>query len=311
MNLSALSNAIDTLNLKSCLISRNGQLVFEHYRNRQSAGQIAKINSCTKSFLSALICIGIDHGLVAAPETSLSEFYPQLTSDQDPRKQEITLAHLLTMSAGFNWSEFGGHNSFPRMTRSPDWVQFVLEQPMSDRPGDRMEYNSGASQLLSAILMQSTGMSTAKFAEIHLFGPLGIEDYKWEQDPQGVHTGGFGLWLRPADMLKFGLLYLQQGNWENKQLISQELLKRSVQPMLDVEAPNRGCYAWHWWTDTYLAPDELSAASFDFYYARGYGGQFIYILPSLDTVVVITDDKRKKDRSPSDVFREFIIPYIL
>lgn len=160
-----------------------------------------------------------------------------LDGDADPRKRQITLRHLLTMSAGFNWTEFGGFNSFPRMTRSPDWVRFVLEQPMSDRPGDRMEYNSGASQLLTAILVQAAGLAAARFAELHLFGPLGIEEYEWEQDPQGVHTGGFGLWLRPGDMLKFGQLYLQRGVWEGKPLISPELVSQSVKPAIGVEAP--------------------------------------------------------------------------
>lgn len=319
MNLSSISTAIAPLHLRSCLISRQGRLVFEHYRNPQSAGEIAKINSCTKSILSALICLAFDHGLLPPPETKIREFFPRLTADPDPRKREITLLHLLTMSGGFNWTEFGGHNSFPRMTRSADWVQFTLEQPMSDRPGDRMEYNSGGSQLLSAILVQATGMPTARFAERYLFGPLGIEAYKWEQDPQGVHTGGFGLWLHPADMLKFGRLYLQQGTWENKQLITPELLKRSVQPAIGVEAPRRGCYAWHWWTDTYMAAGVTGAtgtagvntAAFDYFYARGYGGQFIYVIPSLETVVVLTDDKRKKDRPPADVLRQYIAPYLL
>ncbi|MCM3697981.1 serine hydrolase [Paenibacillus macerans] len=333
MNLSSIASAIAPVNLRSCLISRQGRLVFEHYRDRQTAGQIAKINSCTKSFLSALICIAFDQGLLPSADTPISEFFPQLLDeDDDPRKRQITLRHLLTMSAGFNWTEFGGHNSFPRMTRSADWVRFALEQPMSDHPGDRMEYNSGASQLLAAILVQAAGLPAARFAELHLFGPLGIEAYKWEQDPQGVHTGGFGLWLRPGDMLKFGQLYLQRGVWEGKPLISTEMVSQSVKPAIGVEAPRRGCYAWHWWTDTWLpaagpGEDNMTSASdpardggrftasspspaFDYFYARGYGGNFIYVIPSLETVVVLTDDKRKRDRPPADVFRQLIAPHI-
>ena len=314
MNLSAISTALPPLHLRSCLIHRQGQLVLEHYRDVHTVNEIVKINSCTKSILSALICIAMDMKLLPEPDTRISEFFPSLKEDRDERKRDITLRHLLTMSGGWNWTEFGGHNSFPRMTRSPDWVRFALEQPMADQPGDRMEYNSGCSQLLSAILVQASGLSTAEFAERYLFGPLGIEAYHWEQDPQGIHTGGFGLSLRPADLLKFGLLYLHQGVWNGRRLISSELSTLSVQPAIDVEAPRRGCYAWHWWTDIY-APDLEAAgveapAGFEYFFAQGYGGQFIYVIPRLGTVVVLTDDKRKKDRPPVHVFRDCIAPYL-
>jgi CubicO group peptidase (beta-lactamase class C family) len=312
MKMSLLSPAIAPLDLKSCIISRQGQLTFEHYRDRHTATAIAKINSCTKSVLASLICIAMDKGLLPQPISPLSVFFPQLVSYRESRKQEITLQHLLTMSAGFNWTEFGGQNSFPRMTRSPNWVNFVLEQPLSDCPGARMEYNSGVSQLLSAILVQATGMTTARFAELYLFGPLGIESYKWEHDPQGIHTGGFGLSLSPSDMLKFGQLYLQNGKWDNKQLISRELAARSVQSAIPVEAPRRGCYGWHWWTDSYpFAPKDSTTPSLDYYYARGFGGQYIHVVPSLEIVVVLTNDKQKKEQHPADVFRQIIAPLLV
>ncbi|KKO52988.1 serine hydrolase domain-containing protein [Paenibacillus sp. DMB20] len=313
MDLSSLSSTIAPVDLRSCLISRNGRLIFEHYRNRHVPEETAKVNSCTKSFLSALICIAMDQGILPGPKTRIAEFFPRLAADPDPRKREITLEHLLTMTAGFQWTEFGGQKSFPRMTRSPHWIDFVLDQPMSEMPGTRMEYNSGVSQLLSAILVQAAGVKTARFAETELFGPLGIEDYKWEADPQGIHTGGYGLWLRPADMLKFGRLYLQLGRWEQEQLISKERVIRSVQPAIPANAPNRGFYGWHWWTDTYEAEadgDGPGSPAFGYYYARGYAGQFIYVVPILETVVVLTDDKRKRERHPANVFRQFIAPLL-
>lgn len=313
MNVSSLTSAIAPVDLRSCLISRNGRLLFEFYRNRHVPEETAKVNSCTKSFLSALICIAMDQGILPGPKTPIAQFFPRLAADPDPRKREITLEHLLTMTAGFQWTEFGGQKSFPRMTRSPHWIGFVLDQPMSETPGDRMEYNSGVSQLLSAILTQAAGVKTARYAETNLFGPLGIEDYKWEADPQGIHTGGYGLWLRPSDMLKFGQLYLQLGRWEQEQLISSERVKHSVQPSIPANAPNRGFYGWHWWTDTYEAEadeDGHGSPAFGYFYARGYGGQFIYVVPVLETVVVLTDDKRKKERHPANVFRQFIAPLL-
>lgn len=313
MNVSALTALLEPLNLRSCLVQQHGSLIFEQYRDVRVSSEVAKINSCTKSILSALICIAIDQGILPEPATRVSEFYPQLGQDKDVRKQEITIAHLLTMTAGFHWTEFGGRNSFPKMTRSPNWVEYVLEQPMADHPGARMEYNSGISQLLSAMLVQASGMTTARFAELYLFGPLGIRQYLWETDPQGIHTGGFGLQLQPADLLKFGQLYLQQGVWEKEQLINRERIAHSVQPFIHAEAPRRGGYGWHWWTDSYSFPlADKEPAPVEYYYARGYAGQFVYVLPILQTVVVLTqDNKRGKNTPPVDVFRDNIAPLLV
>lgn len=313
MNFSNLREELAPAHLVSCLISQGGQLIFEQYREPQLAETVAKINSCTKSVLSALCCIAMDQGLLPAPETPASVYFPQLANDKTSHKSDITLLHLLTMTSGMNWTEFGGQNSFPTMTRTQNWVDFVLEQPLSAAPGTTMSYNSGGSQLLAAILVQATGMSVARFAELTLFQPLGIESYHWEQDPQGIHTGGFGLSLRPMDMLKFGQLYLQQGKWGHTQLISQELVARSTQPAIQAESPRRGSYGWHWWTDTY--PDRTSndddIPHLHYFNAYGFGGQCIYILPSIDVVVVLTNDQRKKSKIPLQVFRQTVAPYLM
>ncbi|QWU16941.1 CubicO group peptidase, beta-lactamase class C family [Paenibacillus sophorae] len=317
INISGLSAAIAPLDLRSCLISQSRHLQHEHYRDDRTRGELARINSCTKSLLSASICIAMDQGIVPPAHTKLSDFFPQLTRDHDPRKAEITLEHLLTMTAGWDWDEFGGRNSFPKMTRSPHWVQYVLEQQLENTPGTRMVYNSGNSQLLSAILVMCSGMSTAQFTEQHLLRPLGIEEYEWEQDPQGVHTGGFGMKLRPIDLWRFGQLYLQQGMWEGRQLISRSLVRRSVSPAVGTGPPRRGSYGWHWWTDRFpdavpgVAVPDAASNAVEYFYARGYGGQFVYCLPELDVVVVITQDQQRHKRNPIDVFRESIAPVLV
>ncbi|PYE51220.1 serine hydrolase [Paenibacillus barcinonensis] len=327
MNLSSLQHTLEKsipqLDLRSCLIRVRGEMLYKHYRNIQAETEIAKINSCTKSLISALICIAMDRGLLPEASTPISAFFPQLTSDSDPRKPAITLEQLLTMTAGFNWDEFGGQNSFPRMTRTDHWVAFAIEQRLRHEPGTHMEYNSGVSQILSSILMQHAGMSVAAFAERYLFGHLGIHDYEWEQDPQGVHTGGFGMKLLPADLLKFGQLFLQQGMWEGKRLISSELVQRSTQAFITVPPPNHGSYGWHWWVDQYepananeniagsLVLENTSAEQqtpLHYYYARGFGGQYVYVVPELELVTVLTNDKRKKEKPPLDVFPRLIVP---
>ncbi|ASA22529.1 serine hydrolase domain-containing protein [Paenibacillus donghaensis] len=314
MNLSLLAADLPSLQLRSCLINRRGEPLLQYYQKPAAETEIARINSCTKSILSALICIAMDQGLLPPPETAVSRFYPQLAADKDTRKAQLTLSHLLTMSAGFNWTEFGGQNSFPKMTRSPNWVEFVLGQPLAHPPGQVMEYNSGVSQLLSAILMQAVERPVTAFAEQYLFGPLGITAYSWESDPQGIATGGFGMSLRPADLLKFGQLYLQQGKWGDRQLITPERVIRSVQPAIDADPPRRGGYAWHWWTDVFPDPDSSSTESapiLEYYYARGYGEQFVYVLPAQETVVVLTKDQKQKQQPPLDVFRDCVAPALL
>lgn len=307
LNLSSISAEVVPLHLRSCLIYRQEKLIFEHYRHNQVEHELAKVNSCTKSFLSALICIALDQGIFPSVDTKLHECVPMLDKETGSWRKDITIQHLLTMSGGWRWEEFGGLNSFPHMTRSQDWVSFALEQPMANQPGEVMEYNSGSSQILSHLLVQATGDSIVSFAETYLFGPLGINDFRWEQDPQGIHTGGFGLSLRPIDLLNFGRLYLQQGRWENQQLISPELTLHSVQPAIKVTAPWSGYYAWHWWCDRF---EEDGKPSFEYFYSRGYGGQFIYVIPSLEAVVVLTDDRRKRDHPPTNVFSRFIAPHL-
>jgi len=249
----------------------------------------------------------MDKGILPSADTLASEFFPRLRQDGDPRKRAITMRHLLAMSSGLEWTEFGGRNSFPNMTRSADWVAFTLDQPMASEPGARWTYNSGVSQLLSAILAQCAGMSVARFAELYLFGPLEIEHYRWPTDPQGIHAGGFGLELTANDMMKFGQLYLQQGVWNGSMLIASSLVKSSTLPEIAVSAPERGSYGWHWWNDS--VPTAGAAAAF--YYARGFGGQFIVVWPAAEAVIVTTRKARKKGLSPITVFRERLAHLIL
>jgi len=317
MDTLALSHEIERYDLSSCIIDRQGKRIFHHEQVKQASSQLMPVNSCTKSVLSSLICIAADQGLLPPVDTQITQFFPQLLQDSDERKHHITLRHLLTLTAGFSWTEFGGANSFPRMTRSADWIGFVLEQPMASMPGTTMVYNSGASQLLAAILTQVTGTTLTQFAEDHLFGPLGIQQYEWKRDPQGIHTGGFGLELTAHDMLRFGRLFVQKGLWNNQTLISQAMVERSTEAAIPVSPPERGLYAWHWWVDSVAikltSTDNHSddhSSSLPFYYARGFGGQFIVIVPSLEAIIVMTRQQRKKGLSPLDFFREQIAPIL-
>jgi CubicO group peptidase (beta-lactamase class C family) len=315
MDAQTWSHEIEAYNISSCIIHCRSEPIFHYEQSIQASSQLMPINSCTKSILSALICIAMDQGHVAPPHTLISHYFPQLLHEQDERKRNISLAHLLTLTAGFQWNEFGGINSFPKMTRTSDWIQYTLEQPLSDEPGARMVYNSGVSQLLASILMQATGMEISRFAELHLFEPLGIEQYEWKCDTQGIHTGGFGLQLSANDLLKFGLLFLHRGVWHNEQLISQDMVDCSTRSAIAASPPDRGFYGWHWWSDDVavktMVHNHSTSIDLHYYYARGFGGQFIIIVPALEAVVVLTRKHRKKGLSPLDLFRQHIAPSLI
>ncbi|MFD0619823.1 serine hydrolase domain-containing protein [Paenibacillus sp. GCM10027629] len=309
-DLDHIEQSITTHALRSCILAKGDQILFEYHREPDSADALHKINSCTKSVLSALVGIAIDQGILPGTDAPIYPFFPQLEQDADARKRSITIEHLLSMTAGFEWMEFGGLNSFPRMTKTMNWVDFTLALPLSDPPGARMIYNSGCSQLLAAMIMQASGQSVEEFAKHHLFHPLGIEEWQWEVDPQGIHTGGFGLYMKVRDMLKFGQLYLQKGRSQDMQILSETWIEQSTLPRVHVSKPREGMYGWHWWVSTFTTEQE-PAIEVPYYFALGFGGQYIIVVPSHDLVAVLTNDKHKKRKPPIDVFLQYIAPTLV
>jgi CubicO group peptidase (beta-lactamase class C family) len=187
----------------SLLVVKNGYLVFEKYYSWGSPEKYAVVHSVTKSVTSALIGIAMDKGYLNSVDQKLIEFFPEyITDDLDPRKKEISLKQLLTMSSGFRWNDRG-----PVMRNwytSSNWAKFTIQLPQENNPGDVFNYNSSTSHLLSIILSKSTNTSTLDFAKRNLFEPLGIQSAYWHQDPQGYYIGGFGLGLSARDLAKIG-----------------------------------------------------------------------------------------------------------
>ena len=213
------------LNLHSLLIVRNGYLVTEAYLYPYQPDTQQGIYSCTKSFISALIGIAIDKGFIRGVDQPLSSFFPDRTiANVDPWKRAITLENILTMSSGLDWPEWSFLASSPagpyeQMYQSPDAIQFVLDRPMLNDPGTLFNYNTGGSNLLSAIVEQTTGINTLEFARTNLFEPMGFSNVFWYRDQNGIYRGGDGLRLTPRDMAKFGYLYLNRGVWDGRQII--------------------------------------------------------------------------------------------
>ena len=278
----------------SLLVVKNGYLVFEKYYSWGSPEKYAVVHSVTKSVTSALIGIALDKGYLKSVDQKLIEFFPEyITDDLDPRKKEISLKHLLTMSAGFRWNDRG-----PVMGdwyTSSNWAKFTIQLPQENNPGEVFNYNSSTSHLLSIILSKSTKTSTLDFAKQNLFEPLGIQSAYWHQGPQGYYIGGFGLGLSARDLAKIGFLYLNNGYWNGQSIVSEYWVKESAdQKIQAVSHPIYGTfgYGYQWWVKKV---DDCSS-----FRAWGRRGQFIVIVPELDLVIAVTS-KTAQPHPPTSI----------
>ena len=263
--------------LRSLLISVEGELVEERYYHGAAEGRLANLKSASKSIISILIGIAIDVGHITGITQPVADFFPGVFGRfDDPIKSTITIEDLLTMRSGL---ETTSNRNYGRWVQSPNWVRHVLSRPLVDRPGGRMIYSTGSTHLLSAIITEATGMSTLEFSRQHLAQPLGIALPAWLRDPQGVYFGGNEMQLRPRDMLRIGQLYLNCGMFEGRQIVSEEWVHASLQPRTRSQFSGRE-YGYGWWM--------RSLVRHEVYYAWGYGGQFIFVVPDLQLVVAIT-----------------------
>jgi CubicO group peptidase (beta-lactamase class C family) len=267
------------LDLHSLLIVRNGYLVSELYVYPYSAGQAHDVMSVTKSVISALIGIAIQKGYIKDIHQTLFSLLPdEGVTNLDTQKKAITLEDFLTMTSGLDCHENPGPGeSF--MQTSGNWVQFMLDLPMTAQPATEFNYCTGAVEVLSAILQKATGMSAREFANQNLFGPLGIgpiPQARWPSDPQGVTIGGYGLTLTSTEMAKLGYLFLNQGRWDGKTVVPAKWVAAST-----VSHANRGDkkeYGYLWWVDP----------QGKWYAALGRAGQHIFVYPAENLVVVFT-----------------------
>jgi CubicO group peptidase (beta-lactamase class C family) len=300
-----LTKRLEKEKINSCLIFHEDRLAFDYYKNKKAATKRQKINSCTKSILSALIGIALEQGAFPALDTPIEQFFPRhFARLNDERKRQITIEHLLTMTVGFHWPEFGEWNSFAPMVYSQDWIRYVLERPLVAEPGSTMNYNSGCSHLLTAILQQTTGMSAAAFAGRYLFGPLDIRDTLWHADNKGIQKGADGLSLLPRDMAKIGLLYLNDGIFRGKQIVSADWIRRSTTGRY-LTYERVGKYGYHWWSSRIDPENEKSEV---FFFALGYGGQYIIVVPALQLVVVFTSELYDDSLLPLGLARRYLFP---
>jgi len=288
-------------NIDSISVIRNGYMVLDVAVYPYKSSNEHVIHSCTKSIVSALIGIALEQGHLKSVDQPLLEiFADREVANLDGRKQSITLEDVLTMSSGWRCRDSYLYRwvGLQEMAASDDWVQHMLDLPMEGTPGTIFEYCNGGSFLLSAILQETTGMTALAYAEDNLFEPLGISKVEWPSNPQGISIGWGDLRMLPHDMAKFGYLYLNEGQWDGEQIVPVEWVKASWEER--ISATLQPAYGYQWWID----PPSI-------YMALGYAGQFIFVIPEHDLVVVFTSDLPDQDfYSPQILLKDYIIPAV-
>ncbi len=273
----AFDRAAELPSLTSLIIALDGEIAGERYYRGMRPTRQVNIKSAAKSVLSALVGIALAGGHLESLDQPLFELLPDhFPEEASELHKRITLRHLLTMSAGLQTTSFRNYGNW---VASRDWVRSAIDRPMVDRPGGRMIYSTGNSHLVSAILTRATGMSTRAFAQRHLFDPLGIRPPSWDRDPQGYYLGGNNMALTPRDLLKFGQLYLAGGSAQAGRILPESWIRESWEPYRRSRWNGYG-YGYFWWY--------RRSGGFDVHFAWGYGGQYLFVVPDLDLVVVAT-----------------------
>ncbi len=244
------------------------------------------MQSVSKTVTSVILGIAITRKDFSADLDTpvLKYFDPSKVANVDDHKRRLTIRHLLTMSTGLDWNEGAGYDdpndSTSQMEATDDWIQFVIDRPMAREPGPPFAYNSGATELLAHIFQKQTGQDLERYARKYLFAPLGIRHYYWKRTPKGVVDTEGGLYLRAEDLAKIGYLFLHDGMWAGKQIVSADWVKESLTPSVD--ASDRVKYGFQWWLFPQGEPKRLIWA------ALGFGGQELLVFPQENLMVVFT-----------------------
>jgi CubicO group peptidase (beta-lactamase class C family) len=298
----ALERAATLSRLRVLIVARHGKTQVERHFHGPALDAPANVKSVSKSVLSALVGIAIAEGSLEGVDQPVAPFFQRyLTADDDPRKQDITVGHLLSMQSGLERTS--GAN-YGRWVSSPNWVRYAITRPMVADPGEARLYSTGNSHLLSAVLTQATGGSTLAFGRHYLAEPLGIRLPSWLADPQGIYFGGNEMRLTPRAMLRFGELYRNGGRHDGRQIVPEAWVRESLEPRASSRWTGDG-YGYGWFL--------TRVRGHDMFYAWGYGGQFIFVIPGLELTVVTTSDpdvarEREHTREVRRLLAEWIVP---
>jgi CubicO group peptidase (beta-lactamase class C family) len=275
-------------NIHSVVIIRNNKLVLESYFTGWHRDRLHALRSVSKTFMSTLTGIASDKGYLSHDQ-HVASFFPEYAEMFNEQKGNIRVQHLLTMTAGFRWDEktFAGddpRNDEYAFDTSDHRFAYLFDKEMASTPGNTFVYNSALLVLESAIIYKATGIHAHLFAEENLFHPLQIKNYFWRTNEDDGYVNAIGpLFLTPRDMAKLGQLFLDSGEWKGQQLVSRQWVKEATSTFIGDEDRADG-YGYHWWTARY----RIEGDDIRIYFARGSGGQYIFVVPQVNAVIVFT-----------------------
>ena len=275
--------------LSALLVLAEGRTVYERYFERYFRSRPAQphhVSSVTATIVGTLVGIAIGEGLIEGVDQTLGELLPEHARDMSRAVSHATLEQVLTHMAGLS-----AETPVDGVGEADDWIAAVLSAP-AQAPGQGFLWSDGGAHLLSAILVEATGMPVLRYARTRLFDPLGIDStptpgdadrvgrlegqgFAWAVDPQGVQIGGYGLRLSAQDMARVGLLYLQGGRWQGRQVIPRRWVKEATRTHVEVSSVDG--YGYQWWTSTTYDHEP-------FFYSAS-GSQMLLVVPSRDLVV--------------------------
>ncbi|MFN2204330.1 MAG: serine hydrolase domain-containing protein [Candidatus Promineifilaceae bacterium] len=279
-------NAAELETLYGLLVIKNGRLVAEDYFNEGSVGQKALLQSAAKSITSALVGIALDRGCLSSVDQKMLEFFPEFSGQiDDPRKREITIRDMLQMRAGYPPEE--SDSALWEAVWSGDYAHLVADFPLTSDPGSEFQYSNLTSHWLGIIVASACDTDLESFAQEFLFDPLNAEIGSWRKDLDGYNWAAGEIHLSARDAAKFGLLYLNEGEFEGTQVVPAAWVNDSLQSYSLPAHDNIGefhdiGYGYQWWSAT--------VGDHPVNFAWGHGGQLIVLLDELDMVIVVTAD---------------------
>jgi CubicO group peptidase (beta-lactamase class C family) len=309
-----LSSALNAASAKgfinSFIVIRNGKIAAEKHLNGRNANSYQSIKSVSKSFISTLVGIAISKGIMHLDQKIIDAFPEYQEFVTDTNVNSITLRHLLTMRSGIK----GDEEFYSVFTNSSNWIKTIIQSRLNFVPGTSSLYSTASTHLVSGMLTKASGMSTMDFAKVNLFDLMGIVINDWAKDPQGIYFGGNNIYMTTRNMAVLGLLYLNKGKLNGRQIVSEEWVNSSLVYSGGVGGTwgsfSEIGYGYFWWLGKVSGKKIFTAI--------GHGGQFVLCVPDLNLITAVNcdpfvgwDEADEQERAALQIIADYVIPAVM
>ena len=309
--------------IDAVIVQKGDKIVVEEYFGKFDKSTLHDTRSAFKSITSILTGIAIDKGFIN-PGDHILKYFPdyEIEDANDRKKERITIQNLLEMKAGFDCEEFYGigPDCESDMERVDDWVKYAINVAIKDEPGLNWSYSSNEPMLMGAIISNASGLSLMDFTKKYLFEPLKISDYRWTTSPKGQGMSAGSFFMKPADMLKIGVLVREKGNWKGKRIVSERWIESSTNCLTDIDFSfvrysrmrnakyESAKYGFYWYKEKL----QFEKIETEVLFASGNGGQYIMILEDYDAVIVFTGSNygNWRNKPPFEILMKYLIPIL-